>query len=107
MEEQFTGLVERLVEQMRAQIDAQLKAITDQFARMGGLNSRRLQPHLRFTEEDDKYNIGSEPVNLFARRGAQRGSPMCKLMLIGGRWNSSSTFQNSKVACNQKKSLIG
>lgn len=85
MEEQFTGLVERLGEQMRAHIDAQLRAITDQFAIMGGPNSRRLQPHPRFAKEDDKYNIGSESVNPFAGRGVQRGSLMRKLILIGGR----------------------
>lgn len=59
-----------------AYIIAQIRAIVDQFASIGGPNSRHHQPNMHHAEEDDKYSVESERVNPFAEHRAQRDYPM-------------------------------
>lgn len=82
--EEQNGRLDEWFEQFEERIGAQIEALTDQFATMGGSNGRHHQPNVRHAKEEDKCCVESEVVNLFAERRARRERPM------GWEYNSKS-----------------
>lgn len=82
-DEQLTAPLQRLEEQIGQfeqfgeQISAQIGALAEQFAAIGGPNSRRHQPNPCFVVEEDESSVYDELVNPFAWRragGVPRGA---------------------------------
>jgi hypothetical protein len=74
--EEQNGWFDEWFEQFEERIGAQIEALTDQFATMGGSNGCHRQPNVLHAKEEDECCVESEVVSLFAECRAWRERPM-------------------------------
>jgi hypothetical protein len=69
-DEQLTACLQHLYEQFGEQIGTQIRALSEQFTAMSGLNGRCCRPNPCYAEEEDECSMEDKPANPFAEHKA-------------------------------------